>query len=141
MAGRLVEPGGEPDRVGQLDAREHHAKVLVADASADPLPRQREAEQSVGRAVRGLRREPEQRAGDDPGRLHPPRMLRAVADDLATRLLESSELHGDFVLSSGKRSSVYFDKFRFLTDPRLLRELASAVAGILPPTVTLLAAP
>jgi orotate phosphoribosyltransferase len=68
-------------------------------------------------------------------------MLRAVADDLATRLLEKSELHGDFVLSSGKRSSVYFDKFRFLTDPPLLKELASAVAGLIPEGVTHLAAP
>ncbi len=68
-------------------------------------------------------------------------MLPAMADDLAKRLLEASELHGDFVLSSGKRSSVYFDKFRFLTDPQLLRDLASAVAGLLPEGITHLAAP
>jgi orotate phosphoribosyltransferase len=68
-------------------------------------------------------------------------MLRVVADDLATRLLASSELHGEFVLSSGKRSTVYFDKFRFLTDPSLLKELASAVAGSIPGGVTHLAAP
>jgi orotate phosphoribosyltransferase len=68
-------------------------------------------------------------------------MLRAMPDDLAERLLEASELHGDFVLSSGKRSTVYFDKFRFLTEPGLLRETAHAVAGLLPETVTHLAAP
>jgi orotate phosphoribosyltransferase len=68
-------------------------------------------------------------------------MLRPVADDLAARLLRKSEVHGDFVLSSGKRSSVYFDKFRFLTDPPLLRELAAAVAGLIPEGVTHLAAP
>jgi len=68
-------------------------------------------------------------------------MLLAMSDDLARRLLEASELHGDFVLSSGKRSSVYFDKFRFLTDPPLLRELAAAVAGLLPEGITHLAAP
>jgi orotate phosphoribosyltransferase len=68
-------------------------------------------------------------------------MLRAVADDLATRLLAKSELHGDFVLSSGKRSTVYFDKFRFLTDPPLLKELAGAVAALIPEGVTHLAAP
>jgi orotate phosphoribosyltransferase len=68
-------------------------------------------------------------------------MLRAVADDLAERLLAASELHGDFVLSSGRRSSVYFDKFRFLTDPDLLRETAHAVADLLEDGVTLLAAP
>jgi orotate phosphoribosyltransferase len=62
-------------------------------------------------------------------------------EDLARRLLDASELRGDFVLSSGKRSSVYFDKFRFLTDPELLRETAAAIAEILPEGVTHLAAP
>jgi orotate phosphoribosyltransferase len=60
---------------------------------------------------------------------------------LADRLLRASELHGDFVLSSGRHSSVYFDKFRFLGDPALLRELASAVAALLPGETTHLAAP
>lgn len=67
-------------------------------------------------------------------------MLPAMSDDLARRLLEASELHGDFVLSSGKRSTVYFDKFRFLTDPPLLRELAKEVAKLLPEGITHLAA-
>lgn len=62
-------------------------------------------------------------------------------DDLVARMVAASELHGDFVLSSGRRSSVYFDKFRFLTDPELLRDLAKAVAGLLPATVTTLGAP
>jgi orotate phosphoribosyltransferase len=64
-----------------------------------------------------------------------------MPDDLATRLIQASELHGDFTLSSGKRSSVYFDKFRFLTDPPLLQELAGAVAGLLPEGITHVAAP
>jgi orotate phosphoribosyltransferase len=62
-------------------------------------------------------------------------------DDLVRRLVEASELHGDFVLSSGKRSSVYFDKFRFLTQPSLLRELAHEVAGLIPVGTDHLAAP
>lgn len=62
-------------------------------------------------------------------------------DDLVGRMLAASELHGDFVLSSGARSSVYFDKFRFLTDPALLREVAKAVADLLPAGVTTLGAP
>src|SRR5438105_4465415 len=66
---------------------------------------------------------------------------RPMAEDLADRLIAASELHGDFVLSSGKRSSVYFDKFRFLTDPGLLREVASAVRDVIPGGVTHLAAP
>jgi len=64
-----------------------------------------------------------------------------MREDLARRLLEASELHGDFVLSSGARSTVYFDKFRFLTRPDLLRELARAVAGMIPPGVDTVAAP
>jgi orotate phosphoribosyltransferase len=55
--------------------------------------------------------------------------------------VEVSELHGDFELSSGKRSSVYFDKFLFLTRPDLLRELATEVAGLLPAGTDHLAAP
>ena len=57
------------------------------------------------------------------------------------RMVAASELHGDFVLSSGKRSSVYFDKFRFLTDPELLRDVAKATAALLPAGVTTLGAP
>jgi orotate phosphoribosyltransferase len=68
-------------------------------------------------------------------------MLRAMLDDLAERLVAASELHGEFVLSSGRTSSVYFDKFRFLTDPELLRDTATAVAALLPQGITHLAAP
>jgi orotate phosphoribosyltransferase len=62
-------------------------------------------------------------------------------DDLAGRLIELSEIHGDFVLSSGRHSNVYFDKFRFLSDPKLLAELAEAVGALLPDEITHLAAP
>ena len=62
-------------------------------------------------------------------------------DDLARRLLAASELHGDFLLSSGRRSSVYFDKFRFLTEPELLRATAHAASAVVPEGVTHLAAP
>lgn len=56
-------------------------------------------------------------------------------------MVEASELHGSFVLSSGATSTVYFDKFRFLTRPDLLRDVARAVAGLLAPDTTLLGAP
>lgn len=68
-------------------------------------------------------------------------MLRSVVEGLAERLIAASQLEGDFVLSSGKRSTTYFDKFRFLTDPVLLSETADAVAEMLPPTSTHVAAP
>jgi orotate phosphoribosyltransferase len=64
-----------------------------------------------------------------------------VSDDLVRRMIDASELHGDFVLSSGTRSSVYFDKFRFLTRADLLRDVGSAVASRLATGTTLLGAP
>ncbi len=68
-------------------------------------------------------------------------MLPDVTQDLARRLIERSEIHGDFLLSSGTMSHVYFDKFRFLTDPVLLDELAGAVGGMLPDGLTHVASP
>ena len=56
----------------------------------------------------------------------PPR----AAADLARRVYAASHLTGTFVLRSGATSSEYFDKYRFESDPRLLRELAEAMAGL-----------
>ena len=70
----------------------------------------------------------------DPSRVPtPPRPgdRRDPADDLARRVHEVSHLTGTFVLRSGATSSEYFDKYRFESDPRLLRELAEAMAGLL----------
>jgi orotate phosphoribosyltransferase len=64
-----------------------------------------------------------------------------VNDDLVRRMVDASELHGAFVLSSGATSSVYFDKFRFLTVPDLLRDVARAASGLLAPGTELLGAP
>jgi orotate phosphoribosyltransferase len=64
-----------------------------------------------------------------------------VNDDLVRRMVDASELHGEFVLSSGRTSTVYFDKFRFLSDPALLRDVAHAVTRLIPTDVTMLAAP
>ena len=48
--------------------------------------------------------------------------------ELARRVAERALLHGDFVLRSGRRSSVYLDKYRFETGPigAALAELATA---------------
>jgi orotate phosphoribosyltransferase len=64
-----------------------------------------------------------------------------VHDDLIRRMVDASELHGEFVLSSGRTSTVYFDKFRFLTRPDLLADVAAAVADLLAPDTGLLGAP
>jgi len=52
--------------------------------------------------------------------------------ELAQAIKEACYLEGDFVLSSGKRSKYYLDKWRFETDPALLREIAKALAELLP---------
>jgi orotate phosphoribosyltransferase len=64
-----------------------------------------------------------------------------VHDDLIRRMVDASELHGEFVLSSGRTSTVYFDKFRFLTRPDLLADVAAAVADRIAPDTGLLGAP
>lgn len=59
--------------------------------------------------------------------------------DLAARVRDAALLEGDFVLSSGKRSSFYVDKYLFSTEPDLLRAIAEALAETLPSGVDRLA--
>jgi orotate phosphoribosyltransferase len=64
-------------------------------------------------------------------------------EELVARLREHAYLEGDFVLRSGRRSSYYLDKYRFMTLPDLLGplgdRLAAAVAEHEPETVRLAA--
>ncbi|MER3395603.1 MAG: orotate phosphoribosyltransferase [Acidimicrobiia bacterium] len=60
--------------------------------------------------------------------------------DLADRILKVSLRYGDFVLSSGRRSRYYVDKYAFLCDPQLLREVASALLERVPPETERIAA-
>jgi orotate phosphoribosyltransferase len=53
-------------------------------------------------------------------------------DELAKAIKAAAYLEGDFVLSSGKRSRYYLDKWRFETNPTLLREIARAMTALLP---------
>ena len=57
------------------------------------------------------------------------------------RLARAAFLRGDFVLSSGRRSTFYIDKYLFETDPELLREIARLLAMMLPPDTTRLIGP
>ena len=52
----------------------------------------------------------------------------SAVDALGLRLLDVALLEGDFTLRSGKRSRWYLDKYRFETDPVLLRELGERLA-------------
>lgn len=49
-------------------------------------------------------------------------------DELGALIVERALLEGDFVLRSGRRSSWYLDKYRFETEPEILRVLGGALA-------------
>jgi orotate phosphoribosyltransferase len=49
--------------------------------------------------------------------------------ELARLIKEHAYLEGDFVLRSGRRSRYYLDKYRFETEPRLLRALGDRIAA------------
>ena len=56
--------------------------------------------------------------------------------DLARRVYRASHLTGTFVLRSGATSGEYFDKYRFESDPRLLREVAGRRLVVVEDVVT-----
>ena len=49
-------------------------------------------------------------------------------EELGALLVERALLEGDFVLRSGRRSSWYLDKYRFETEPEILRALGASLA-------------
>ena len=51
---------------------------------------------------------------------------------LARRIQERAHLTGEFRLRSGATSGEYFDKYRFESDPALLREVAEGLAALVP---------
>ncbi len=63
----------------------------------------------------------------------------ALRERTWTRLIQASFLRGEFVLSSGRKSAHYIDKYRFETRPDLLRDIARLLAQVLPPETTALA--
>jgi len=62
-------------------------------------------------------------------------------EELGALIVERALLEGDFVLRSGRRSTWYLDKYRFETEPELLRALgvriAEAVAAYEPEAIRL----
>jgi len=60
---------------------------------------------------------------------------RTLAEDIGT----VASLEGEFRLRSGKISSRYFDKYRFESDPSLLRRIAAQMVTLLPPGIEILA--
>ncbi|MEO0965086.1 MAG: orotate phosphoribosyltransferase [Planctomycetota bacterium] len=62
-------------------------------------------------------------------------------DQLATAMADACVLRGNFTLRSGKTSTYYLDKYRFVTRPDLLAELAQRFADRLPDGVDRIAGP
>lgn len=52
--------------------------------------------------------------------------------DLAARIHRAAHLTGTFRLRSGATTDEYFDKYRFESDPVLLRDVGAAVAALVP---------
>lgn len=67
----------------------------------------------------------------------PDQEFRELARDVAS----AAYLRGDFVLSSGSRSSYYFDKYLFETKPGILRRVCSRIVRMLPEGIDRLAGP
>lgn len=60
--------------------------------------------------------------------------------ELAHQIYKVAHLQGDFLLRSGQRSSEYFDKYRFESQPILLQEIALQMKKLIPPDTEVLAA-
>ncbi len=60
-------------------------------------------------------------------------------NELARRIYDVSHLTGEFTLRSGATSTEYFDKYRFESDPVLLRAIADALVRLVPDGTDLLA--
>jgi orotate phosphoribosyltransferase len=83
-------------------------------------------------------------SAEGPAKSHASPPGGAGAEDRARtwqRLVEKAFLRGDFVLSSGRRSSFYIDKYLFETDPALLKDIARLLAAMLPADTTRLIGP
>jgi orotate phosphoribosyltransferase len=62
-----------------------------------------------------------------------------MPDDLARRVFDTAHLTGTFTLRSGQISHEYFDKYLFEAEPALLRDIAEAMAPLVPAGADVLA--
>ncbi|MBC7420126.1 MAG: orotate phosphoribosyltransferase [Bdellovibrio sp.] len=60
--------------------------------------------------------------------------------ELAQSIYKVCHLKGDFLLRSGIRSTEYFDKYRFESQPTILKEIAEQIKKLIPPNTQILAA-
>ena len=67
-------------------------------------------------------------------------MVRVLTrENLAAAIASVATLHGEFTLRSGATASEYFDKYRFESDPTLLRTIAEHLAPMIPSQTQVLA--
>lgn len=62
-----------------------------------------------------------------------------MPNTLAQKIRATSRLSGSFTLRSGKVSDTYFDKYQFEAKPRLLLEIATEMAALIPEGTEVLA--
>ena len=62
-------------------------------------------------------------------------------EHLAQLVKDTALLFGDFTLSSGKKSTYYFDKYRIETQPKVLAAVADGIVPKIPKETDLLAGP
>lgn len=60
-------------------------------------------------------------------------------DQLAKAIYDISHLTGNFKLRSGQTSNEYFDKYRFESQPQMLKAIAQQMAPLLPKNIDALA--
>lgn len=60
-------------------------------------------------------------------------------NNLRRKIVNISKLHGTFKLRSGKTSNVYFDKYKFESDPAILKEICINLKKIIPTSTEILA--
>jgi orotate phosphoribosyltransferase len=65
----------------------------------------------------------------------------AELEQLARDVVQAAWLEGDFVLSSGRRSRYYLDKYLFETQPGILRRVGRHLGALVPAGTQRLAAP
>lgn len=61
------------------------------------------------------------------------------SNDLAKQIFDVAHLTGTFKLRSGLTSNEYFDKYRFESQPKLLKAIAKAMAPLIPKDTEVLA--
>ena len=66
-------------------------------------------------------------------------MPHDVRVDLARRIYQTAHITGEFTLRSGAKSHEYFDKYLFEADPKLLKDIATALGPLVPAGIDALA--